>query len=166
MATMTLYALTDALLELEDRLIEAGGVLDEETEAALEALEGAFSAKADSILALRQSLVRAAEAAKAEAERLRELATVRENAARSLADYLVREMTRRDLQQVETDRFRASICRNSRPSIRWTRDEDPPEAYRRVRVELDGTAAYEAWRAGTPLPEGFVVELGLHLRVR
>jgi hypothetical protein len=35
-----------------------------------------------------------------------------------------------------------------------------------VNTSLDGNLAYDEWRAGAPLPEGFVVEHGRHLRIR
>lgn len=64
---------------------------------------------------------------------------------------------------VAGERFPQRRQTNGRPSIKWERLEPIPEEFRRVRVELDGDAAYDAWKRGQ-LPEGFDVNRGEHLR--
>jgi hypothetical protein len=82
------------------------------------------------------------------------------------------QMERAGTTRVETPTVKVRIQKNTRPSIRCSTAEIP-EQFRRVRVEFDGAAAYDALKAAKCLPEepgrievsGLVVELGRHLRV-
>jgi hypothetical protein len=162
-----LYAITDEYAAVLAAIEEAGGVLSPELEQQLDAIADAWRQKVGRVALYIQNLERAAEAADAEAQRLRELATSRQRVADALRAYLLAQLQRTGEQKVETDLAVVRLQRNSRPAIRWTRPvEELPEAYRRVRIEPDGEAAYRTWKAGEPLPEGFSVEQGWHLRIR
>ena len=73
---------------------------------------------------------------------------------------------------METPTVKVRIQKNTRPSIRCAIVEIP-EPFRRIRVEFDGQAAYEALKAARCLPsepgrmeiDGLVVELGRHVRI-
>jgi hypothetical protein len=174
MSGLTLYGIADELVAINDMLEESGGELTDAIEAALDALEGAFAAKAEAIVRLiqaetNQAKQRAglAQPFKDEADRIFALAKVNESKADSLAKYLHRQMERLKMQRIETDWFKAWVQKNGRPSIQWTRDvRELPAIYRRETIEPDGTRIYEAWKAGAELPEGFKVEHGNHLRIR
>lgn len=163
---LRLFDIVEELEAIADELYESGGVITPEMEARLDALEGALPEKIDRICSVIQNNARAAEAAKAEADRLAALAKSRENTARGLKTYLLNALQKRGTHKVMCDRFTVRIQKNGRPSIQWTKDvAEIPEPFRRVRVELDGDAAYGEWRSTKQLPEGFAVELGSHLRI-
>jgi hypothetical protein len=167
MSTMLrLYEITDEMLDIERALEEAGGELTPEMEAQLDAVAGAFDEKVERVCAVIQNAQRTADAAKLEAERLADLSRANAKSAESLKRYLAGQMARLGRNKVATDRFRVSLQNNSRPSIRWTLGpERIPELFRTVEIKVDGNAAYEAWKAGKVLPEGFEVERGQHLRI-
>lgn len=162
---LRLYDIADELIAIETVLYDNGGELTPELEARLEAFEGALENKIDRICSVISNNAAAAKAAKEESERLAKLAKSREGVASSLKRYLQSVLTQLDKQKVETGRFRVRIQKNGRPSIKWGADEATiPDTFKRTVVSLDGDAAYAAYSAGS-LPEGFVVEVGSHLRV-
>lgn len=165
-AALKLYEITDALQDVGDALIDNGGELTPELEARLNALEGAFEHKAENVaLFVRQLEVNGAAAA-SEAKRLHDLASRREKAADRLRSYLLENMQRAQRVKVETGRVVVRVQRNSRPSIHWQRSvEDLPPEFVRVKLDVDGEAAYNAWKSEQPLPDGFVVQVGHHLRI-
>ena len=89
-----------------------------------------------------------------------------------LKRYLMFQLQRAGTTRVETPTVKVRIQKNTRPSIRCISPEIP-EPFRRVRVEFDAPAAYEALKRGDCLPDepgrieidGLVVELGQHVRV-
>lgn len=167
MKTMSLYDLTAEWLEIEDLLIENGGELTAELEERLAAVQGGIEERTDAICAVVQRLTRAAEAAKAEADRLTALARSRQNSADRLKRYLLDRLTDIGREKVETNRFVVRVQQNGRPSIAWELDPELlPAELQRVTVALDGTAAYERWKRGEPLPPGMEVTVGRHLRIR
>lgn len=171
---MRLYEITDELREIEHQLIESFGELTPEIEARLEKLQGARKEKVQNICRLVQNLQRTAEAAIAEASRLGELAKARKAGADRLKNYLRQEMVQLGEQRYETDLFRVSRCKNSRPSITPMDPNDPPAVWTRVRVEFDGTKAYQDLKDQGILPdevgrfelEGVIVNRGEHLRIK
>lgn len=166
MVNPNLYEIASDLSAIIDRLIEAEGVLDDESEAALDALTGALEAKVERCALAVRSLEAAATAAKVEADRLAKLAATRANAAKRLKEYVLDCMAMADTRKVETDIVRVSVAKNGRPSIRWTGADDAiPDELAKVRREFDGTAAYAAWKAGAALPEAVEVVQGEHLRI-
>lgn len=164
-ATLTLWALSDEYQQVADRLIDAGGELTPDLAAELDAIQGAFREKAESVALYLRNLQASAEAAASEARRLTELAAVRSRAADGLKRYLLVHMERTGETKIETDRIRLRVQQNSRPSIHWTAEPELiPDPYRKTVYALDGEKVYQAWKAGTPLP-GFTVERGSHLRI-
>lgn len=196
LATMHLYEISDELQAIGFELVENGGELTPELEEAWEALEGAFEAKVERTIHVYRQLAAQAEAARAEADRLRSLASSREKAADRLKDYLLLQMQRVGVEKLDLDTAKVWRQPNGRPSITYEGDlESVPPAFRavkvrstkvtgadvdallavleampaladRVEVEADTQAAYEAWKADAELPEGFRVERGEHLRIR
>lgn len=167
-ATLTLHQIGDSLAQIAETLVENGGELTPELEELLAHEVGTFESKVERCLLYVRNLEASAEAAQGEANRLAALATSRGNAAKRLRDYVHDEMVRAKIDKVETGLIVARVTKNSRPSIKWPL---PIEAldprFVRITMALDGTKAYEAWKANsTSLPEGFVVEQGTHLRVR
>lgn len=165
--TLRLYQLPAAFREMDILLDESGGEITPEIAAQLDQLGRTLETKVASIVALLQEWRLAGDAAATETKRLSDLAASRHRAADRLQGYLLDQLRAMGQDRVQTPTCSVSVCPNSRPSIRWTRDPDKlPEGYRRVSVTPDGQAAYEAYRRGEPLPEGFEVIQGYHLRIR
>jgi hypothetical protein len=163
---LKLYELPDAIREVEAAIIEAEGEITDEIADRLDHLEGEFERKAEYIALLSREAKAEAKAVKQEEDRLAARRRAAENRERRLKDYLLFSMRKLGVERVEGDRAKVRVQANTRPSIEWVGDEDAiPEPFKRIRVDLDGRAAYDAWKAGAELPEGFRVEVGSHVRV-
>jgi hypothetical protein len=164
---LKLYELPDAIREVEAAIIEAEGEITDEIADRLDHLEGEFERKAEYLALLSREAKAEAAAVKQEEDRLKARRTAAENRERRIKDYLHACMLRLGVSKVDGDRAKVAIQKNGRPSITWMGEEDQvPDAFRRVSVSVDGTAAYNAWKSGAELPEGFRVEVGTHVRVR
>jgi len=159
----TLWQIVDEVQCVMDRVMSSDGEITEDLEKELDSLELALTTKAEAVALYVRNLKTEALAIKAEEDRLKTRRQSRENAASRMEDYLHRELERAERDKVETPLVTISIRKNSRPSITWGVGEIP-EPFRRTVSTLDGSAAYEAWRAGA-LPPGFTVITGTHLRI-
>ncbi len=162
---MKLYELSQQYRSLADAIDEAGGELTSEHEQQLAALTHGIDEKAKNITALIREQQTQADAIKLEADRLLTLARDRANTAARLKQYLLDELVTAGIDRLDVGIAKLSVRQASRPAIAWTGDGDIPEAFRRVRVELDGTAAYEAQRSNA-LPPGFIVSFSTFLMIR
>lgn len=165
-AALRLYEIPAEFRAIDEAIDDLDGEITPEIEARLDALvTGELALHVDSIVALVRENETAAHAYHAEAQRLADLSRGRLRAAERLKEYLRANLEACGLDGAKGRLFRVRVQKNGRPSIRWEgRPETIPEPYRRVSIDLDGTAAYEAWKAGT-LPAGFDVALGSHLRI-
>jgi len=164
--TLKLWELSEELDRIGEEIAEAGGELTPEIEEKLDALEGAFEEKAENIALMVRNLEATSSAVKEEEKRIRTYRRSLERQASGLKDYLLFFLRRQGVERVEGTRARIRRQANSRPSIRWLGDpESAPEAFRRVRVDVDTQAAYEELKSGGELPEGFEVERGEHVRI-
>lgn len=164
---LKLYEISDRLRVVVDELMENGGELTDDLRAELDTWQGAFAEKVERVLLYARNLGVLADAAYEESVRIKQLAESRHRAADRLRDYVLHAMQATRTPKVETPLIIARVTKNSRPSIRWQGEpETIPEAFRRVRVEVDGSAAYAHWRQHQTLPEGFAVVQSYHLRVR
>lgn len=163
---LRLYELAESLSWIDQQLEESDGELTPDIETALEALQGAFSAKVDAVCLLRQNAIAEADVCAQESLRLTKRAESSMRKANSLKQFLFGAFKRAGVTKLKTARWTVYI-QASPPSIRWTRriDELPPD-YRRVKVEVNTERAHEVRRAGKQLPDGFVVEQSEHLRIR
>ncbi len=165
--TARLWEIADELETVAAEIAEAGGELTPELEARLDAIGGAFDAKVERVaLAVRNYEVNA-EAAKLEEDRLAAIRKSHERSAAGLKRYLLVTMRRAGNLKVETPRARVRVQKNSQPSIRWTGGlDDLPDPYRRVTVEPDLQRVREDLKAGAEPPDGFVVDVGYHVRIQ
>lgn len=165
-AGLKLWEITDELDAIAEQIAEAGGELTEETEAALERMEGALESKVERVALFIENAKETAAAAKRQEERLRAIRRHHESKVEGLSSYLQYELERSGRDKVETEKVRVRVQDNSRPSIRWTESLTMlPKRYLRVRKEVDTKTAYEVWKETGELPAGFVVEHGRHLRI-
>ena len=71
------------------------------------------------------------------------------------------------VDRIETDLFKLTVCKNSRPTIRWEGPMDElPFEYQRIKVEVDLDRAAKDLKAGVWLPSQFNVVEGTHLRIK
>lgn len=161
---MRLYELPAEVRRIDDLLTESEGEITPEIEAALAAMEIEKADKVDAIGALIAEAKRESDAVSAEATRLAERSGRLCRRAENLKAYLHRNMDAMGETKIKGRLFTASVCKNSAPSIRWSGEGEIPRAFRRTRVELDGTEALAAYKAGD-LPDGFTVNYGTHLRI-
>jgi hypothetical protein len=167
MSTATLYSLTAEWAAIEQALIDSEGELTPELEARLDSLPGELALKVDGYCALIESFEAAAQNARRVVERAKALSSVRQNAANRMRERLKEAMQIFRQDKISTPNFVARIQRNSRPSIRWTKDlESIPPEFVKVTRALDGNAAYDTWRILSALPVGFEIEHGTHLRIQ
>jgi VIT1/CCC1 family predicted Fe2+/Mn2+ transporter len=160
-----LWELGDALEAIIGEILEAEGEVTPELEARLDALQGTFDSKAESVALAARVEKANAERARVEADRLAGMVRRHERAEASLKAYLQRQLERVGRTHIKTDRIAIRLQANSRPSIRWPFDVRlAPEGFTRTVTEIDGNACYEAWKA-KDLPEGFEVVRGNHLRL-
>lgn len=102
----------------------------------------------------------------AEADRLRQLGQSATRNAERLKDYLKRNLDLLGISKTQGAWFRVTVCNNSRPSIAFEGDlAELPAEMRTVAVSANTQAAYEAWKRGEQLPQGFTVNQCRHLRI-
>lgn len=163
----SLYELTSELLQLQHYIEADDGELTPETESAIEAIAVDLKSKAQGYCQIMRNLETFADGLKAEEDRLKALRQIKENAARRLKDRLHECMVKLGMLKIETPLFKLSVCKNSRPSIKWTGSMDElPKEYQRIKVEVDNDAAYQDVKAGKDLPSQFEVNHGTHLRIK
>ncbi len=160
----TLYELASDMLALADRL--TADDLSDADLCVIEANETALAEKAGGYIAISRNLDSEAEQMRAEARRLSELAARRERGAERLRARLAWCLDACKIERLPTPLGTVRVQAASRPTIRWEGNpmEFPPQ-FQRVKVELDGTKAYDAWRMTKALPEGFTVEFSRGIRV-
>jgi hypothetical protein len=166
-------AILDWIEDNAEEIKAAGGELPPELERLMDEMEGDIKVKVSRMGLVRHNIARLAGNAKAEADRLtaRHDSYLRQKDA--LDKYMLRCLDVIGASKVETATATVRWQRNSSPSISC--EGEIPEPFRRVKVELDGTAA-KAWlkeRGLLPTEptkepvqvEGLTVTLGRHLRV-
>jgi hypothetical protein len=145
------------------------GELTQEQSEALDALWEQFPEKLASCVSAIRHQEMLEERCQDEITRLRNLKAVLTNRVKSLKTYVLRCMAAAGVEKVETHRGTVSRCVNPRPSIRWddSYGDIPPEFRKtEIVVKLDSEAARREHDRTGKLPEGFVIELGEHLRLK
>ena len=163
---MKLYEIPGLYQAIDQALEETGCEITPEIQEQLDAADAALEDKVDRIAAIIRNATAEEEACKAEAAHFRDRATAAANKAASLKRYLQDNLEALGRDRVQGARFKVGVYQNSVPSIKWTRlPEEAPEAFQRVRIEVDGQAAHKWLKEHGELPSGFQVERGRHLRV-
>ncbi len=141
-------------LEVEDN----DGELTPELEAQLAEIEDSLASKGEAVCFLIRNASMEAEACREEAARWTARARVAENRAGRLKSFLMAAMKAVGVDKLAAGNFKVARRVNTVPSIRWLgAPEEIPVGYQRVKIELDGSAAQQAWKAGA-LMDGFSVE--------
>ena len=162
---MKLYEISAAILAAFDQCDENGELLPG-VEERLTQLECELSDKADNIAALMRTCEAEAGAYRAEADRLGQLAGSAAAKADRLKRYLKTELERAGITKMDCPRFKLTIAKNSVPSVVLAAGADIPDAFARIKRELDTKAVIETVKAGGAIPDTISVVNGTHLRVR
>lgn len=142
------------------------GELTDQAIEELDRLEMAFHAKAESIALIVRERLGLAKALEEESRRLADMARAQHAVVDRLKTYLKIGMETSGETKITGTLAKLWVQRNGRPAIAWGYEvADLPTEFKRVRVELDGDAAYEAYRRDGALPDGFTVVQGTHLRI-
>ena len=165
MKTMKLYEIGSELRAIIDAVDPDTGELTEEQAAQLDALEGAFEQKCESVAFVVRELTAEADAIKAEADRLAKSARARRNSAKRLKDYLLSEMQRQNVPKVKGEIL--TIRRQLSPARVKIEDErlllaeywiQPPPIISTADIK-------RALMAGTKI-SGASLERSEHIRIR
>jgi len=134
---VSLYELGTEFRALEDALLDAGGEVTPEVEAAFAALGQLEAHKVDSYAHVVRGITAYADALKAEESALREKRKAAENAVQRLKDRLMDYMRERDVRELRGATWKAAIQRNGglRPMELLVAPEELPPRFRVVRVE-------------------------------
>ncbi|MDX1419131.1 MAG: siphovirus Gp157 family protein [Rubricoccaceae bacterium] len=135
---LTLYELDDELLHLEAELLEAGGAVDEATDARHTALLDARDDKVEAYCMMIRRFEATAEAVKAERQRLQDAERALATAAKRLKDRLCDSMRARGEHECLTALGKVRVQQASRRAVELLVEPDAlPEPYRRVRTDAD-----------------------------
>jgi hypothetical protein len=145
------------------------GELTQEQSQALDALWEQFPEKLASCVSAIKHQEMLEERCQDEITRLRTVKAVLTNRVNSLKTYVLRCMAAAGVNKVETHLGPVSRCPNSRPAIHWddSYGDIPPE-FRKIEIvtRLNTESAYREYVRHGQLPDGFIVELGEHLRLK
>jgi hypothetical protein len=168
----TLYEIGQEAAALDALLNEMGGdISDDETadiiDEWLRGNESALQTKVDGYCALIREYSARANARKEEMKRLRALVESDENRAKRMKERLLRFFEDRDIQKLETSRFRVSAHSNGGlPPLIINEDTNPHEISDQFqRVEIDENAVREALNLGVELDFACYGARGTHLRI-
>ncbi|MEL6612179.1 MAG: siphovirus Gp157 family protein [Bacteroidota bacterium] len=143
---LNLYDLDADLADLERELVEAGGEVDDETEARHNALLDAREDKIEAYVAVIRRLSVSAEAIEAERKRLQSAERALKNSAQRMKDRLLDSMQRRGETQQQTRLGTVRVQQASRRAVELRVDvDDLPDRFVKVRPpEADLGALREA----------------------
>jgi len=125
--------------------------------------------KLDAYAVLISEIQARAEARKAEARRLAELAASDENKAKLLKERLKWFFEKHQMKTLETARYKLSVVKNSTRPLIVNSDiaiATLPDEYKKVSVDLDTAAVREALKQGTELDFAHLGEAGTHIRIK
>lgn len=168
---VNLFDLTQNQQALHDLLCEIGGdVTDEQVEATINEWIGEMAANEQDTLqrlgVVIKRLIGDAATAKEEAQRLAQLAKVRENGAERLKARVLEYMQRRGTKRIDTPLYIFRVQRNGQAPLDISIPADElPKEFQRVSVEADKVALRNAIAAGESIPGVVLMDAGEHLRI-
>lgn len=165
---MTLYDMTAEALDLQSVILEAGGELTPEVEAALEALDALGETAEDKLAAygrLVANMNADAEAYRAEEKRLAERRKAIENSVNALKKRVELFLRAAGKDKIKADVWTFSL-QKSPPSVYVLDQGAIPEQYLVPQPPtIDRRAILDQLKAGASVP-GCEIQQGTHLRIR
>lgn len=113
---MKLYEIAAEKRAILDAIEDNEGELTPEMESALNSVDAKLDSKVENILAFARELELESEAFKKESERLQKLSDVSANKAKSMKEYIRREMQMAGSDKIKTEHFSVSLA-NTAPSV-------------------------------------------------
>lgn len=165
---MRLYEISGAICAIEDAIIASDGEITDEIAAQLDAMEGTFESKIESVAFAIRNMKTQADAARYEEQRIAALRKARDNGAARLTGYLQTCMEIAHRDKVDTPVF-AIALQKSPPSVTVADVERLPAEFQRVipqTIEADKKALLAAYKAGAALPDGVTITESHHVRIR
>lgn len=168
---VNLFDLSQNQQALHDLLCEIGGdVTDAQVEATINEWIGEMEANEQDVLqrigVVIKRLAGDAVTAKEEAQRLAQLAKVRENGADRLKGRVLEYMQRNGKKKIDTPTFVFRVQKNGQaPLDIMVPPEQLPKEFQRVTVEADKVALRTALAAGKSIPGVVLMDAGEHLRI-
>lgn len=142
---LDLYEITAELEDLEQALLESGGVITEELEERYGRLLEMEAEKVEGYVAMIRKFAASEEAIKAERKRLQKAERSMRRAAQNLKDRLAEAMQQRGEDTYETKLGKVRLQQAARRSVALDVDDaDLPDRFRRVKVSPDKQALIEA----------------------
>ena len=161
---MKLYQFADEFAKVAD-MISEDGEIGPDMQARLESLEMDLGKKVDNICRLIRMLEGQAVTRKIEIDRMGLLNHQDQTRVEALKKFLVYHLSKLDRPAVTTDCFKVRV-QDSQPSVDFVGDpRDLPAGFVKSILEPSKRAALEAHKAGQPLPDGFTVRQGKHVRI-
>lgn len=162
----SLWEIGEDLEALDVLLDECDGQIDETIDRWLLELDGDMTAKVDGYASLIGRLEAQAKARREEANRMTYLARVDENKAGALKARLLEFFGTRQIERLDTERYRLSVAKNGGPQPWRLVDADAlPESCIKIERTIDKKAVAEALKAGD-VPGVELTERGTHLRIK
>jgi hypothetical protein len=153
--SLRMFDIPAAFRQWRDAVDANDGELTPELEAQLAAIEADLFERLDAYADLIAEAEYEEDACRTEAKRVQKRAQQEAALIERLKAKLTAALKAEGSDKVRTPRgMRAALMRSPRPQIAWAFAGEIPEGFRKVRVEVDKDAAYEAWKLGV-LPEGF-----------
>jgi hypothetical protein len=168
---MSLYAIKSEMESILDAILD-GGIDGQEAQDALnahlEGLDAALEDKADDYAGMIQSLNLRAEARKAEAARMRQLAETDAALADRLKERLKEAMEATGKLKLDTPRFKLSVAGNGgkQPLEVAVEPTALPQEFQAVTVTANKDAIRKALEAGGTIPGCTLLPRGTGLRIR
>ena len=166
---MSLYAIQNEITDIVDAILDGGDAeAQQELEAHLAGLDAALEEKADDYAALIQHLVARADARRAEAQRMRDLAATDEALADRLKARLKEAMETTGRTKIDTPRFRLSVAGNGgKQPLSVTCDATTlPKELTTITVAANRDAIRQALENGASIAGCELLPRGTSLRIR
>lgn len=137
-ATASLYDITTELRQMQEALLDNGGVISDEMEERFDHLLDVEEEKTEGYIKVIRDLKTTAEAVKEEEDRLKKRRRALENSVDELKDRLCEAMQVRGQEVRETDLGKVRVQEASRRSLSVDVDpEELPDEFKRVSVKPD-----------------------------
>ena len=160
----TLYELSAEFAAVSRMLEEAAddsGEIPSNIAERLDAVQGSFADKVDSVLRLRAELVSRAVGIEDEVKRLTALRDGYHRRAEWLKEYVRQSMETTGQKKLDTAIFKVWIQKNGRPSVSLREGEEIPDEFKRVTYSFDSQAAYDRWKKLKQLEEALEQTYGV-----
>ena len=169
----TLYDITADMRQIDELLTTLeGDISDPAIEEAITEwiaeMDSDLKTKVDGYAAYVTELLALAAARKDEARRLKERATVNENAAKRLKERLLYALQERGIDKVETLRYTVTVAKNGgvAPLDVQVAPEALPPRFQKVTIDADNKAIRAAIAAGEEVDGATLMERGTSLRIK